>query len=111
MSKLNAPRETPYDFRVFESEGIVWLFDNSSRTYICSQTPNIWAEPLYWSDGECDEMLPEADYFSVSRGDTLPWDTCGVGNRHEPSGIWDESVSEKEAWDDAREEANANHRI
>lgn len=63
MGKLNAPRDQPYDFKVFEMDGVVWLFDDSVRTYICSAQGVIFAEPLYWMNGECDDVLPDANYF------------------------------------------------
>ncbi len=103
MSKLNQARTVPYDFRVFERDGAVWLFDNSCRTYICSSEPTIWAEPLYWVDGECDDILHDSGYFAARAIDVenCPKIELDVGM----------DAPEKETWDDAREEAHANHRI
>lgn len=104
MSKLNQPRTIPYSFKVFEYEGIVWLYDDSSRTYICSAQPSIWAEPCYWIDGECDERLPEPDYFDSG----IPG-KCPSANLRADREEYRWDVSESEAWDCAREEAHANH--
>lgn len=98
---LNAPRAIPYDFRVFEMDEAVWLVDDSTRTYICSSTPVIWVEPLYWLDGERDEPLPEPNYYAVE----VAAEAISLGMKIGPD------VSEKEAWNDAREEACGNCRI
>jgi hypothetical protein len=99
---LNAPREIPYQFKVFELDGWVWLFDDSERTYICSSSPSIWAEPVYALAGEVEDWTPDADYFSP--------DDSAV-HRAKLIAEWPAETPEKEAWDEAREDACANHRI
>ena len=99
---MNEPRTTPFEFRVFIADRIVWLFDDSERTYLCSTQPSIYAEPLYALNGEDLEIGVEADYFSartIAQLETTPIDTYAA------------DTDDKEAWDDAREEANANHRL
>lgn len=96
---LNAPRTIPYDFKVFEMEGVVWLFDDSSRHYLCSAQAMIWADTLYWLDDDCDDDLLDGEYFDpdvVKEAKTVP-------------GEYPFDMSEEEAWQNAREEANANH--
>lgn len=106
MSKLNLPRDIPYDFRVFELHGVVWLLDNSSRTYLCSPEPSVYAEPLYRIDDD-DDDLPEAGYWTVR--------ALKVDDSPEkfPKIEIDAQIDtpEREAWQDAREEACANSRI
>ena len=113
---LNAPRAQSYDFRVFALEGWAWLFDNSERTYLCSSTPNIYAEPLYPLSFDDDFADPPVDegYFAVSRGDGDS-DTLTVWGHevelHRLPLDADEiavDVEETDAWDSAREEAHAN---
>lgn len=104
MSKLNDPRAIDYQFRVFLREDIVWLYDEASRTYPCTATPHIYAEPLYDVDGE-DISGCSPGYFSVSRGA----DPAIAGSAMVVS--YPKETTEYEAWDDAREEAHANHRI
>lgn len=99
---LNGPRTVPYDFKVFSMDGVVWLYDNSSRHFLCSAQAMIWAEPLYWWEPECDDILPDADYFDASGIEGFgPVDIAS----------YPADVSEKEAWNDAREDAHANHRL
>jgi len=97
---LNKPRTIPFDFQVVEIDGWVWLFDNSERTYLCSAFPNIWAEPLY-SLGEDETDHPESDYFPENVLECNEAKAVPVDN--------DAELNPVEAWDDAREEANANH--
>jgi len=52
MGKLNAPREIPYDFHTVEFDEIIYLFDNSVDTYICSQVKHVFLEPICSSDRE-----------------------------------------------------------
>ena len=108
MGRLNAPREMPYEFRVFEFDDAVWLFDNSERSFPCTAVPHVYAEPLYWTKEEyLDEpMVLDGSLFlarDVEKFETLPIE------------LWDEDIApavpEHEAWDTAREEAHANHRI
>lgn len=101
---LNAPREIPYAFRVLEIDGIVWLFDSSEYTYCCSSTPTYFLEPVYWADGECDEILPDCGYWSahwVDAQESIPVPL-------HPSDIAPD-VDVFDAWDTAREEVHANH--
>lgn len=91
MGRLNAPRQIPYEFHVFEWDGMVWLFDQSERQFPCTAVPHIYAEPLYWVDSECDEPLRDGGLF--------------LDDYQAPD------VPDQEAWDAAREEAHANHRI
>jgi hypothetical protein len=107
VSRLNAPRTIPYEFRVFALDDVAWLFDESSRTYPCTATPHVYAEPLYWLDGECDELLPDAALFGASAVEAL---TTAPIDGLDQDGVSIET-EESVAWDAAREEANANHRI
>lgn len=97
---LNAPRTVDYEFRTFvDSDGFTWLFDASARTYLCSSTPNVFAECVDF-DGDPDTLgdyWPDPDYFPVSRNcpDGIP------GSDHVLSLPFD--VPEADAWDDARE--------
>lgn len=117
MGRLNAPREIPYEFRVFRLDSYVWLFDASSRSFPCTAVPHIYAEPLY---GICEEICDDPDECT---GDclTLP-ETSGlflardVEKRESFAVELDDEYTnpkadEREAWEVAREEANANHRI
>lgn len=107
MGKLNAPRTIPYDFRVFELDGWVWLYDESERTYICSAQPMIFAEPLYALDEDDEEDAVDADYWhekaviGAKKNVSLKMDAEYVAP----------DVPYKEAWESAMEEAQANHRI
>lgn len=109
---LNEPRKIPYDFRVFEQEGVAWLFDDSERQYPCTATPHVYAEPLYYTDREpssngCDDPLPDPCLFLAS----------DVARReHEKIDNLDAddvcpAADPQEAWDAARDEACANHRV
>lgn len=103
---LNDPRAIPYAFRVFALDGVAWLYDDSSRSYPCTATAHIYAEPLYWLDGECEEVLPDGALFlarDVETFDTLPLDLDEDDVAVE--------TQEQAAWDAAREEACANCRI
>ncbi|NBT36216.1 MAG: hypothetical protein EBT03_11910 [Betaproteobacteria bacterium] len=102
---LNDPRTIPYAFRVVEIDGIVWLYDDSERTYICSAVPCIFAEPLYAVNDE-EMELPRGDYWvanDIERRESFP-----VPIDPEFSGP---QVPYKDAWDAAVEAANANHII
>lgn len=102
---LNDPRTIPYSFRVVEMEGVVWLYDDSERTYICSQVPCIFAEPLYALD-EGVEELPGGDY----------WQAKDIENRESfPVPVDPEYtgplVPYQDAWDAAYQAATSNHII
>ena len=100
---MNETRTVPYDFRVFEMDGVVWLYDESSRTYPCTSTPHVYAEPLYACDGS-DIWPLDPGLFAVARGadPAFPGEAVMVIPAEE---------EEREAWDDARGEAQANHLI
>ena len=105
---LNEPRFIPYEFRVFEFDGLVWLYDASERTYPCTATPHIYAEPLYCNMPEhaesgCDcSAFGEGALFQERDVDAFKsFAVCTIAA----------SVPEREAWDDAREDANGNCRI
>ena len=109
---LNQPREIDWDFRALLWEGWVWLYDESSRTYVCSMTPSIYVYPLYPVKVEDDGYPPEPTYIdarSLSEFDTEPvialshcaWEDEGITNEQ----------AENEAWATAMEEAYANHPI
>ena len=106
MGKLNQPRAVPYDFQVVAIDGWAWLFDDSERTYICSQTPMIWLEPLYSEEGDDYDYPPDSTYYPAA---FVKSQTC-VGVDVDPDYIGAD-VDHREAWDAAREEANANHLI
>jgi hypothetical protein len=97
---MNEPRTIPYAFRVVEIDGLVWLYDDSERTYICSQIPMVYCEALGAVDSDDESYYPDADYFAASEVTRHPWRevpvTLGVDVTHD------------EAWDVAREEATAN---
>lgn len=102
---LNAPREIPFEFQVFALDEIAWLVDMSTRTYACSATPLAFCEPIYWLDGEVDDILPDAGYFDMRMIEGLekhpvPWE--------DDPNLWE---NEHLAWDEAREEAHANHLV
>jgi hypothetical protein len=93
----------------------VWLYDDSTRTYICSAQPNLWLEPLYpcapeglteeereQYDADAYDCPPKPDYRDAGTIGSLP-----------SVAIFDAEIDtpEKEAWDAAREEAEANCRI
>ena len=102
MGKLNAPREIPYVFKVVEIDGWVWLYDDSEYTYLCTSTPALFAEPLYPVNGDDMDDWPDAGYFDV-----------GFVALREPVevGSWPFDTEHKEAWDEAREDAQGNCRI
>lgn len=108
MGKLNAPREIPYEFKVFELDEVVWLFDESSRSFPCTAVPHIYAEPLYWTNQDYDgEPMPlDGSLFRARDVEKLASQSVE---------LWDEDISpdipDQEAWDSAREEAQANHYI
>ena len=108
MTRLNAPRTVPYAFHVVEIDDWAWLFDDSERTYVCSAQPMIWAEPLYSVDcrRECDRdhEYPDPGYFAESAK------TGAVPIPIDPDDSAPD-VPRDQAWDAAREEAQANHRI
>jgi len=101
---LNAKREIPFDFRVFEMEGTVWLVDWSERTYPCSTRPHNFCEPLYDLDGEDYDHDPA--YLLSSELDGLELIELDL----DPDDVGADT-DEQEAWDTAREEAQGNHRI
>lgn len=106
MSKLNAPRTIPYEFRVFELDEWVWLYDESERTYICSAVPMIFAEPLYTLSEDGDDSPPDGDYFS----ETTVRAQKNVGIKLDREWTAPE-VPYREAWENAFEEASINRRI
>jgi hypothetical protein len=97
---LNDKRTIPYDFRVVRIGDDIWLYDANSRTYACSATPLIYCEWLYSSG---DEQWPlDPAYFravEVEKRDS------------EKVLVLPLSTTEEEAWDEAREEAQGNHRL
>jgi hypothetical protein len=99
---LNAPRDIPYEFAVFERGGIVYLVDLSERTYPCTATPHYYCEPLYDTD-HGDEDLGGPAYFLTS-------DIDGIGTIHVPmdEGNIVVGVLRTVAWATAREEATGN---
>lgn len=102
---LNAPRTIPFDFRVFELDGIVWLFDDSSREYPCTATPHVYCEPLY--------CLDDSDLDGLDGGLMLASQVQALETVQVPldSDATAPEVSDREAWDAAREEALANYLI
>lgn len=105
---LNDPRAIDYAFKVVVFDEWVWLFDDSSRTYLCEARPSIYMEALHpFTDSEeRDEELmydhPDPTYLHASDGvfkDAVSVDT------------WPMDLDEEEAWNEAREEANGNHRL
>lgn len=97
---LNAPRTIPYSFKVVELEGIVWLFDDSSRWFPCTATPHIYGEPLYSiADSEDDLSWLDVALFTEEI----------VAKAKQVRGEYPADMSEKDAWEAAREEAHANH--
>jgi len=96
---LNEPRKIPFDFRVVEFDGYVWLYDNSERSYLCSAQPTIWLEPLYEVDGDSEDY-PDPCYVDAGA-------KCFEGSQKVLNAEAEEDP--KDAWDSAREEAQANH--
>ncbi len=132
---LNGPRAIPYDFRVIEWDHEVLLIDASEHTYPCSTRPHFYFESLYslppsrgdgchvpdcegvveeneWEESFCPVCGCEYDGLSViepglvlvSVVDLDKAIKVELDSEHTHAG-----VSEREAWDAAREEANANH--
>lgn len=106
---MNGPRSLPYAFRVAALDGWVWLFDNSERTYCCTTTPSVFAEPLYPLEETGWDYPLDSAYFEVSR-------FCDEGLKGSVSIELDDEYTapeaeEKDAWDAARDEASANHRL
>jgi hypothetical protein len=109
---LNDPRTQDYNFKVFEDRGWVWLFDDSERilydpAYPCTFRPRIWAEPVYpLCDVKYDELVecrPDSGYYLASAvGQMETIEVLVVDHTEE---------CDQTAWDDAREEASANHPI
>jgi hypothetical protein len=122
VSRLNAPRTIDYEFRVFEHDDWVWLYDESARSYPCTAQPHIDAEPLYPAYSridDCDERTaaceaaydeapPEPGLFLVGRP---------TGTFAQPTPAMKGSLlvmtlpfdmDEREAWDEAREDAQGN---
>jgi hypothetical protein len=106
LGKLNEPRSIPYAFRVVEIDDIVWLYDDSERTHLCSAQKSIWAEPLYSTGEDTDGLVDGIDpaYFDARTIEALV--SMPVRLDDEYTGP---QVSETEAWDAAREAAHANH--
>jgi len=106
---LNDPRTIPYKFRVFEYEHIAWLVDLSEHQFPCTATPHVYCEPLYYldDDGRCEDVMPDAGLFTLDHMHALVL--------HEldwlDPGWTTAETDETDAWDVAREEANANHLI
>ena len=98
---LNDPRTIDYDFKVFIANGWVWLFDDSERTYPCSTRAHVWAEPVYSQDDD-DLDYPDGGYFLATGVEREAVEVLTIDHTEE---------TEATAWDDAREEANANHRL
>ena len=102
---LNDPREIPYEFRVVAFDDWAWLYDNSERTFICDTWPKIYMEALYaLEEGEHELYPPEPNYFhahSIEALESFPLELESEEVRAD--------VERQEAWDTAREEANANH--
>jgi hypothetical protein len=110
MSKLNAPRTIPYDFKVVAVDGWVWLYDDSERTYICSATPTVFMEALYpqneSEDGHEYAQCPDPNYFDAR--DISKLESVSLELKAEEV---TPDIEHDEAWDMAREEAHANYRI
>ena len=105
MGKLNAPREIDYDFRVVEFCQWVWLYDDSERIFPCTSTPHVHIEALYWNGDEDDDpgYLPEPGVLTVAQLKDLPTGDIPVECPM--------TMKYREAWDEAREEASANHQL
>ena len=99
---LNQKRTIPFDFRVFEMDGIVWLFDESERTYPCTAIPHIYAEPMYFMNGDAESDLPDGNLFLASSIESRESIKVPVKIDREDWG------DEREAWNDAWEKANSN---
>ena len=105
---LNDPREIDYQFKVVAFDEWVWLFDDSSRAYLCEARPSIYMEALYpFADNEerYEELMdyhPDPIYMHAS--DKVFKGAVEVDT-------WPMDLDEEEARDEAREEANANCRL
>ena len=106
MPRLNAPREIPYDFHVVKFDCFVWLYDESQRTYICSATPMIYVEALYWDGPEDEEPDNHPDPTYIGESTLALGKALDQVEKVPVECPFD--MDEKEAWDVAREEANAN---
>lgn len=123
---LNQPRSIPYAFRVCEFDGWVWLYDDSSRTFIASLTPTIFVEPLYpvpsppegieWTDEQREaaymdayDSVPDSDYYEARFIERFSWVAIPL-NDDEEAADWSED-GERIAWDSARDSAVSNCRI
>tara|TARA_R100001244_G_scaffold92856_1_gene70001 strand:- start:66 stop:386 length:321 start_codon:yes stop_codon:yes gene_type:complete len=104
---LNDKREIPYNFRVFRLHGVAWLCDWSARTYPCTTRPHLYCEGLYLTNEKLLEV-PEWTYFRESTliGEDLPKHLVDLDPEDTAF-----DVSEEDAWDAAREEAQANHYV
>jgi hypothetical protein len=94
MGRLNSPREIPYDFRYFEADGLVYLFDDSERTYACSAQPLVYLAAVF--DVTEAKSVTTSDYNSL-------WAERGMppGERHEvrlPPEAVAASVNKATAW-------------
>ncbi len=105
---MNEPRTQAYNFRAFIRDGWAWLIDDSTRHYPCTARPHIWAEPLYPTDCETEEAfheamyaVPDGGYYLASEVEQMRCVSVMVLDHHEQA--------EREAWDEAHEEATSNH--
>lgn len=103
---LNEKRTIPYEFRVFEMDGWAWLYDESERMYLCTSTPHVYAEPVYPMSGEYDDPYPEEALLRASEVESMESFSVEI----DPDDA-DPEMDRAEAWNAAREEANANHRV
>lgn len=132
---LNDPRTIPYDFRVLLFNNEVFLYDDSSRTYPCSTTPHVYIEALYSIRPEVGSECPLCKCGTVQGSwdedprcagecgtvfDGLSWSEPGYLTEAQLSRCVQEpvlldpedvaaDVPRKDAWDAAREAAQANH--
>lgn len=132
---LNDIRTIPYNFRVLLFDNEVFLYDDSSRTYPGSTTPHVYIEALYSVVPEVGSECPvckcgtvqgydgEDPYCAGECGavfDGLPWSEPGYLTEaqlsrcvQEPVPLDPEDVAADvpwlDAWDAAREAAQANH--
>lgn len=106
MGELNAKRELPYNFKVFEMDGAVYLFDDSSREYPCTPQPHVYIEALYWVDGECEEPCDYTGYLLERDFATIATTSLEL----DPEDVTPD-IEDRVAWDTARDEAHCNHYI
>ena len=92
---LNQKRVDSYDFRIFKMDGVVYLFDKSSRTYPCTSTAHFYCEAIV--DEVTGECIDYSGYFKSSTVEQI--DSVQVVLDEE--GI-SPSVDEQTAWDEAR---------